>query len=124
MSAGQAISSALGKYATFSGRARRAEFWWFWLFCVLLLAIAAIVDNVAHLTFSGSSAGWIYSIVGILLVIPSISVTFRRLHDTGRSGFWWLLSLICGIGSLILFIMCLSNGTPGENQYGPDPKAA
>jgi uncharacterized membrane protein YhaH (DUF805 family) len=59
-----------------------------------------------------------------VFIIPSIAVTFRRLHDTDRSGWWWLLALLCGIGAIILFVFCLIEGTRGPNSYGPDPKAA
>jgi uncharacterized membrane protein YhaH (DUF805 family) len=72
----------------------------------------------------GVKIGWIYVVVSLLLVIPTIAVTFRRLHDTGRSGWWWLLSLLCGIGAIILLIFCLSDSKPGDNEYGANPKGA
>jgi uncharacterized membrane protein YhaH (DUF805 family) len=119
----QAVSSVFSKYATFSGRARRSEYWWFVAFSVLLLVIAAVIDNAAGLHFKDQAIGWAYSIVALLLFIPSIAVTIRRLHDTGRSGWWWFLSLLCGIGAIILFVFCLLEGTSGPNEYGPDPKS-
>ncbi len=90
---------------------------------MLLLVIAAVIDNAAGLHFKDQAIGWAYSIVALLLFIPSIAVTIRRLHDTGRSGWWWFLSLLCGIGAIILFVFCLLEGTSGPNEYGPDPKS-
>jgi len=128
MGFGQAVSTCFQKYVTFSGRARRSEFWWWQLFVILLAAIANVGDGVfnLHYTSSGSAAqvGWLGTIVGLALVLPSIAVLFRRLHDTGRSGWWWLLSWICCIGTILLWIFCLSDSTPGTNQYGPNPKGA
>ena len=89
-----------------------------------MLAVAAGIDAGTGLHFKDQAIGWIYTVVALLLVIPSIAVTIRRLHDTGRSGWWWFLSLLCGIGAIILFIFCLIEGTRGPNEYGPDPKSA
>ena len=119
----QAVSSVLSKFATFSGRARRSEYWWFVAFSVVVLIIALVIDNAAGLKIEGQQIGWVYSVVALLLFIPSIAVTVRRLHDTGRSGWWWFLSLLCGIGAIILFVFCLMEGTRGPNEYGPDPKS-
>jgi uncharacterized membrane protein YhaH (DUF805 family) len=126
MSFGQAVSSAFSQYVTFSGRARRSEYWYWVLFAALVGLVANILDGVLglHWTNSTSAAqvGWIATVAGLLLVLPSIAVTFRRLHDTGRSGWWWLLSAICGLGAIILFFFCLGDSQPGANQYGPNPK--
>jgi uncharacterized membrane protein YhaH (DUF805 family) len=125
MGFGQAVSSVFSQYATFSGRARRSEYWYWVLFAFLLGLVASILDAVLGLHFyknNGVQVGWASAIVGLLLVLPSIAVTFRRLHDTGRSGWWWLLSAICGCGAIILFFFCLGDGQPGANQYGPNPK--
>lgn len=119
----QAVSSVFSNYATFSGRARRAEYWWFVVFSIVVLGIAAVIDGAAGLRIEGQPVGWVYAVVGLALLVPSIAVTFRRLHDTGRSGWWWLLSLLCGIGGIILLVFCLIPGNPGANEYGPDPKA-
>ena len=128
MGFGQAVSTCFQKYVTFSGRARRSEFWWWQLFVILLGAIANIGDSVfgLHYTNSISAAqvGWLGTVVALALVLPSIAVLFRRLHDTGRSGWWWLLSWVCCIGTILLWIFCLSDSTPGPNQYGPNPKGA
>jgi uncharacterized membrane protein YhaH (DUF805 family) len=126
MGFGRAVSTCFQKYATFSGRARRAEYWWWVLFSILLTALAVAVDFAFDLRIKndlgGSQVGWVQLVVMLGLIIPNISVTFRRLHDTDRSGFWWLLSLLCGLGQLILFILCLLAGTRGPNRYGPEPR--
>ena len=129
MGFGQAVSSVFSKYATFSGRARRAEYWWFLLFSIIVLTIALVVDNALGLkvvddTNISFTVGWVYVIVVLLLAIPNIAVTVRRLHDTERSGWWYLLAVICGIGAIIVFVFCLIEGTSGPNKYGADPKAA
>lgn len=131
MGFGQAISTCFQKYVTFSGRARRSEFWWWVLFTFLVSVVANVADSALglHITSTSSgttvvTAGWIGAIAGLFLLLPSLAVTFRRLHDTGRSGWWWLLSLICCIGVILLWIFCLSDSKPGPNQYGPNPKGA
>ena len=128
MGFGTAVSTCFQKYVTFSGRARRSEFWWWQLFVILLGAIANIGDSVFGLHYTNSSSaaqvGWLGTVVALALVLPSIAVLFRRLHDTGRSGWWWLLSWICCIGYVLLWIFCLTDSTPGTNQYGPNPKGA
>ena len=128
MGFGQAVSTCFSKYVDFSGRARRSEFWWWQLFVIIVSAIAAAIDNVAGLhimTTSSSvsySAGWVQGVVTLAVLLPSIAVLFRRLHDTGRSGWWWLLSWVCCIGTILLWVFCLSDSNPGANQYGPNPK--
>lgn len=85
----QAIQSCLGQYATFSGRAPRSEFWWFFLFQVLAMGVSSLLGDTA------------YSIAALLLVLPALAVGARRLHDVGRSG-WWQLLMLTGIGYLVL----------------------
>lgn len=94
----QAIKSCLGQYATFSGRAPRSEFWWFFLFQVLAMLVAGVIGEVA------------YSLVALLLLLPSLAVGTRRLHDIGRSG-WWQLLMLTGIGYLLLLYWWVQ---PGE----------
>ncbi len=124
MSLGQAVSSVFSKYATFSGRARRSEYWYWILFLVVVSLVAAGLDNVFKLQISNLPYGWIYLVVSLALIIPTIAVTFRRLHDTDRSGWWWALTLVCGIGGIIVLVFCLIDGTPGPNKYGDSPKQA
>lgn len=123
MSFGQAISSVFSQYATFSGRARRSEYWYWVLFVVLLSVVASLLDSVLKLkVVEGAPYGWITVIVSLALIIPGIAVTVRRLHDTDRSGWWYLLTFVCGIGALIVLVFCIIEGTPGPNKYGDSPK--
>ncbi len=128
MTFGESVGTCFQKYATFSGRARRSEYWWWWLFTVLAGGVAILADDLLGLHVSTTSGvdrvGWISVGLSLFLVLPSIAVTFRRLHDTGRSGWWWLLALLCCVGELILFIVCISDSDPAANQYGPSPKPA
>lgn len=120
----EAIKICFSKYATFSGRARRSEFWWFYLLGVILnmvfsrlLALAATADAIFYI-----SCAIILCVIGLILFIPMLAAWVRRLHDVGKSGHLLWLILLCGVGGLVPLIMCISDGQPGENQYGPNPK--
>src|SRR4051794_17675133 len=112
-----AIRSVFSKYVGFSGRARRSEFWWFTLFAVILYIVVAIIDAAI-----GSSILGI--IVGLALLLPSLAVTVRRLHDTGRSGWWILIGIIPVIGAIVLLVFECQDSQPGTNAHGPSPKEA
>jgi uncharacterized membrane protein YhaH (DUF805 family) len=119
--------AALKQYAVFSGRARRPEYWYFTLFNALLSLILYGV-SLAVLRASGvdkvSIVDDAYGITVLLclpLLLPSIAVSVRRLHDTGKSG-WWLLLYFVPFISLILLIFYCLDSEPGENVYGPNPK--
>lgn len=105
------------KYATFAGRARRKEYWMFILFNIIASIILGIIDSLCSLN------GILVGLYGLAALIPSISVCVRRLHDTGRSGGWWWISLVPAIGSIWLLVLMCLEGEIKENQYGPDPKA-
>ena len=112
----------LQKYFQFSGRARRSEYWLFFLFVIVLSTILGFVDGIVG-TFDEITGYGLFSGIFILLIlIPNISVGVRRLHDTDRSGWWLLLGIIPLVGLVLLVFFCL-NGTTGENRFGPDPKA-
>ena len=113
----------LKKYAVFSGRARRKEYWYFVLFNVIIAVVLGGVDRVIG-TSHGAGTGLLGSIYSLAVLLPGIAVTVRRLHDTDRSGWWLLIGLIPIIGAIILFIFVLGDSTPGENQYGPNPKGS
>jgi uncharacterized membrane protein YhaH (DUF805 family) len=100
-----AIKSVLGQYAGFSGRARRSEYWYWVLFSILWCWIPIV--NL---------------LLGLIFFIPSLAVCVRRLHDTGRTGWWILLGLIPIIGAIVLLVFYCTDSQPGENQYGPNPK--
>jgi uncharacterized membrane protein YhaH (DUF805 family) len=111
---------ALRKYTVFTGRARRKEYWFFVLFNILISAALGIVDSFIG-TYSGVGLfGGLYAL-GVLL--PWIAVSIRRLHDTGRSGWWLLIWLVPFIGWIVLLIFMVLDGQPGDNEYGPSPKA-
>ena len=110
-----AVRSVLTQYATFTGRARRAEYWWFALFSVVVVMVAAIIDAAIGFPL-------LQLVVSLGLVIPSLAVGVRRLHDTDRSGWWLLLGLVPFGGIVLLVFYCLE-GQPAPNRYGPDPKA-
>jgi len=136
--------AVLSKYAVFSGRARRREYWFFTLFNALIVLGLSVVGSV----LSGSSAVGIFGmfsiIYGLGVLIPSLAVTVRRLHDTGRSGWWllmglvpvvgavvlytgrsgwWLLmGLVLVVGAVVLLVFMFFDSESGENEYGPSPK--
>jgi uncharacterized membrane protein YhaH (DUF805 family) len=109
----EAIRSGFRNYATFSGRAARSEFWYWALFASLLSAAANIIDSVLFI-------GLVGPLVSLLLLLPGVAVSVRRLHDLERSG-WWLLLTLTGIGIILLLIWDCMRGTPGPNRFGPDP---
>ena len=101
---------AFRRYAEFGGRSRRSAYWWFVLaHWVVLLVLGGIVETLIVLYW-----------VGVLL--PSLALMVRRLHDTDRSGWWWLINLVPIIGTLVFLVFLASDGTRGPNRYGPDPK--
>lgn len=104
------------QYADFSGRARRQEYWMFFLFYIIFAVVIGIIEGIVG---SPGVLGMVYSLG---LLIPSLAVGARRLHDTGRSGWWMLLLLVPLIGGLILLIFFVQEGEAEENSYGADPK--
>ena len=124
MSFSQAVSSVLlNKYATFSGRARRSEYWWWYLFVTIVFVVAGILDRAVGLTYSDLTVGggWIATIAGIVFLIPNLAVAVRRLHDTGRTGWWLLIGLVPVIGFFVLLYFFVLD-SENDNQYGPYPK--
>ena len=114
-------------YANFSGRARRKEYWMFTLFFMLFLLVPSFVFGLLIGMFPSEtvliSGGIILAALYFIHLVPALAVTVRRLHDTGKSGWLYLLALIPYIGSLIIFIFTVIKGDRGDNKYGPDPKA-
>jgi len=107
----------LKNYAVFNGRARRKEYWMFNLFNTIFAIILSIVE-----VFIGLSSVLV-GFYSLALLIPSLAVLVRRLHDTGKSGWWVLISLIPIIGSIILLVFTCLDSQEGENNYGPNPKS-
>lgn len=112
----------LRQYADFNGRARRKEYWMFVLINIMFMLVAMGFDNMLSIDFGGAGYGPIYLIYSLALVIPSFAVGIRRLHDTGRSGWMMLLSLIPLIGQIWLIVLFATEGNPGVNEYGSNPK--
>ncbi|TDX15360.1 uncharacterized membrane protein YhaH (DUF805 family) [Buttiauxella sp. BIGb0552] len=111
----------LKNYLGFSGRARRKEFWMFILVNLVLTVVLSILDKMLGLRIAGDE-GLLTTVYGVLIFLPYWAVQFRRLHDTDRSAWWLLLLLIPLVGWLIILAFNCQNGTPGENDYGADPK--
>ena len=112
------FKKALRNYVNFSGRARRKEFWYFFLVQLGLTIVAMIVDAIIF----SSETGLFYIIVAFGLFLPGLAVTVRRLHDTGRSGWWFLISFVPLIGGIILLVFMASDTKHETNQWGPPAK--
>jgi uncharacterized membrane protein YhaH (DUF805 family) len=115
---------ALRKYAIFSGRSRRKEYWYFVLFVVLITIALNMIDGLFGAHHRSTGAGLLSTIFSLAILIPSISVSVRRLHDIDRTGWWVLISLVPLIGWIVLLIFHVQDSTPGPNRYGPNPKLA
>ena len=107
----------LKKYTAFGGRARRQEYWMFVLFHVIVAVVLLVAETMA------GGPGILYALYLIGTILPSLAVSVRRLHDTGRSGWWLLLSLV-PFGSIVVFIFTVMDSQPGTNRFGPNPKEA
>lgn len=114
--------AALQKYATFSGRAQRAEYWYFVLFYLLIVLVLSIVDAFTGTFDREGGVGLLSGLFSLALFIPSLAVAVRRLHDIGRSGWWLLIGLIPLVGALVLLVFAVQDSQPGSNAYGPNPK--
>lgn len=114
--------AALGKYATFAGRARRREYWNYVLWCFLIYLGLLIVDAVTGTFSMELEIGFLSGLFLLATCLPSVAVAVRRLHDTGRSGWWLLVGLLPLLGQLVLLFFMVQEGDPGDNRYGPDPK--
>ena len=113
---------ALKKYAVFSGRSQRSEYWFFVLFYLIIYIVLAVLDGMVFK--SGSQIGILSGVFSLAMIVPSIAVAARRLHDTDRSGWWQLLVLIPLIGVIVLIVFLAQDTKPGENKYGPSPKGS
>jgi uncharacterized membrane protein YhaH (DUF805 family) len=114
MSFQDAVRTCLSKYVDFSGRARRSEYWWFFLFSVIVGIVAGIIDGIIKTPILGI-------LCGLALLLPGLAVSIRRLHDTSKVGWWLLIDLIPCVGFIVLLIFFVTD-SHGDNQYGPSPK--
>jgi len=110
MSFPDAVRSGLQNYVNFSGRARRSEFWWLYLFWIIAIVVASILDGII------GTYPLLYAVTVLGLLLPVLGAGVRRMHDTGHAG-WWVIIPIANI------IFGVTDSTPGDNQYGPNPKA-
>lgn len=104
------------KYLLFDGRAGRREYWMFVLFNFIASILVAIVGGMLGF-YQGLS-----SLYSLAVLLPSLGLTFRRLHDTDRSAWWILISLVPFVGPIVLLVFLILEGTPGENKFGPKPE--
>jgi uncharacterized membrane protein YhaH (DUF805 family) len=111
----------LKKYAVFNGRARRKEYWMFYLFNFIIGLVLGIIGGIVGAT-AKSGINILSGLYGLAVLIPFIAVSVRRLHDTSRSGWWLLINLVPFIGPIVFLVFMASDSQPGENQYGPNPK--
>jgi uncharacterized membrane protein YhaH (DUF805 family) len=115
--------AVLKKYAEFTGRARRTEYWMFALFNFLIYVVLAVIDTKAGL-MNPLGLGVLSGLYSLAVFVPSLAVSVRRLHDTDRSGWWLLILLVPLIGAIVFLVFMLLDSQPGENRHGPSPKAA
>ncbi len=113
---GEAVSRAFQNYCNFSGRSSRSEYWWW----VLFTFIVGVVVSIAF-CWNDTAESFASGVTSLFFFLPSFGLLFRRLHDTGRSGWWWLLNFIPLVGSIILIVWCCQDSQRGDNQYGPEP---
>jgi len=115
---------ALKKYAVFEGRARRKEYWFFVLFSIIITMVLSVLDGALGLFDLETGIGLLSGIYSLAVLIPSISVGVRRLHDTNRSGWWLLITVIPLIGAIVIIVLLALDSKPGDNEYGSNPKGA
>ena len=112
--------TVLKKYAVFSGRACRKEYWMFVLFSFIITFALGFIEGIAGI--GPENVSFLAIIYGLAVLIPGLAVSVRRLHDTNRSGWWLLIGLVPLIGAVVLLVFTVQDGQSGDNQYGPNPK--
>lgn len=125
MNFGQAIATGFGNYVKFSGRACRSEYWYWTLFMMIVGAVSYYVDvNIFEVDFSEEDAvGPMQAVTSLILFLPSLGVAIRRLHDIGRSGWWFLIVAVPLVGVIVLILWACKAGDPDANRFGPSPFA-
>ena len=116
-----AIIKCFMLYAIFSGRAKRAEFWWFFLFCMIVGLMGSVIDAALGLDAAIGGNGVFTKLIQLATFLPSIAVGSRRLHDTNRSGWWQLLWIVVFIGWIPLIIWLASTSKNENNRFGDEP---
>ena len=112
----------LKKYAVFGGRARRKEYWLFTLFNMIIAYGLLAIDYLVGTDY-GSNMGLLYTLYILATLLPSLAVFVRRLHDTGRSGWWFFIGFVPLVGAIILIVFMVLDSQSGSNKYGEDPKS-
>lgn len=118
----EAVRTCLSQYVTFTGRARRSEYWYWLLAVVVAEIVLSIFDTLIGTAYSSFTGGVITTIFIVAIILPSLAVAIRRLHDTGRTGWWVLLGAIPVVGLIVLLVFYAQDSGP-DNEYGPSPKA-
>lgn len=113
----------LKNYAVFSGRAQRAEYWFFFLFSMIASILLLAADGMIGTMDMELGLGLLYVAYSLAVLIPSLAVSVRRLHDIGKSGWWLLIGFIPFIGPIVLLVFFILDSQAVENTYGPNPKA-
>ncbi|MDR1922779.1 MAG: DUF805 domain-containing protein [Planctomycetaceae bacterium] len=114
--------AVLQKYAVFSGRARRAEYWMFTLVNVLIAFALGFIAGLIDPVIGVPAFSLIYMVYILATIVPGLAALWRRLHDTGRSGLWWFIAFVPLVGGIILLVYLVQDSEQGSNQYGPYPK--
>ena len=118
----QEFITVMKKYAVFTGRARRREYWMFALVYTVLFVLLSVIDGLLGMGSMLGGMGLLSGIFSLACLCPSLAVTVRRLHDIGRGGVWLLLILVPLVGAIVLLVFAVKPGDSGPNQYGEDPK--
>lgn len=123
----QSVKTVLSKYATFTGRAMRSEYWWFALFALLVSIPLNFVDQLlvapalGYESFTESTPQFLSWLFSLAILLPSVAVAVRRMHDLDKSGWWILIVFVPILGILLMLYWFVQRGTVGPNQYGADP---
>ena len=124
MSFGESVKTCFQKYVTFKGRARRSEYWWFCLLNLIVSIVTFVLDYQMDTINIEVGLGALSGLYTLIVFLPGLAVSVRRLHDTGHSGWLYLLIIIPILGSLFLLYFFVSDSAPEENRYGKSPKYA
>lgn len=113
----------LKKYAVFNGRARRKEYWMFFLFNIIIALGLGLIEGIAGIA-PESDQSILATLYMLAVLLPGLAVKTRRLHDTSRSGWWLLIAFVPIIGAIVLLVFMVQDSQPGENRYSPNPMLA
>lgn len=118
----EAVQTCLSKYIDFSGRARRSEYWFFTLFVCIAQMVLGFAGNMIFGAPENGGTNMLQNLFSLAVFLPSVAVFWRRMHDIGRTGLWFLLNLVPFIGQIVLLVFECTDSQPGENQFGMSPK--